>query len=531
MDSQVGDWKAWRRQSFVVAERGSVGILLGDSVMTIERNEQIRFHEKGTLDAVTRWIAVHHEGIAEWFKNVRRQYQVDRANVADEHRTAVLLLQDSASGKSSRIGLLDVGGATLEDVTAWSTWQDPNASRRGSELKEEETQGNGGKAYMFRLFKGPARIIGVRDRKRNCKGFEGEAGTVERGTPGWIPNLAGGRDVEISSLEAELNSVLAPYNMKIDGLPKSVRDAVSARQAFTLVEGEYPEELYKGRIDADDLAAKLVRHDQATLCLEQVAFYAMHNGQLLNGGNRLALPLITPYPGLDSPFVFEVPEQLPLENGQLISTTEGATREPGRVVLHTSAENMPAAYKNLRPRWQIMYRTRHQMIGAKPVSDFAATTAGAQFICGTVELAALEPAYVEHGRRRPKPGPLVEALDQFISEKIREIAQKISAQRQERLDNRALDEVHAENRKLDDFKNRYLPNYGEGDGTASGGGKGSGSGGGGGGGGGGYEWGTVPDSLEYSAPDEGFHLGKGIAISLRPLLELVVRDETGHPVR
>jgi len=138
------------------------------------------------------------------------------------------------------------------------------------------------------------------------------------------------------------------------------------------------------------------------------------------------------------------------------------------------------------------------MIGAKPVSDFAATTAGAQFIYGTVELAALEPAYVEHGRRRPKPGPLVEALDQFISEKIREIAQKISAQRQERLDNRALDEVHAENRKLDDFKNRYLPNYGEGDGTASGGGKGSGSGGGGGGGGGGYEWGTVPDS--WSTP-------------------------------
>ena len=36
--------------------------------MNIERNEPIRFHEKGTLEAVTRWMASHHDGIAEWFK-------------------------------------------------------------------------------------------------------------------------------------------------------------------------------------------------------------------------------------------------------------------------------------------------------------------------------------------------------------------------------------------------------------------------------------------------------------------------------
>src|SRR2546426_3039203 len=111
--------------------------------MSIERNEPIRFHEQGTLEAVTRWIAAHHDGIAEWFKNVRRQYQVDRANVAIENRSAALILKDSEGGQRARIGVLDVGGATLEDVTAWSTWQDPDASRRRSTLDEEETQGNG----------------------------------------------------------------------------------------------------------------------------------------------------------------------------------------------------------------------------------------------------------------------------------------------------------------------------------------------------------------------------------------------------
>lgn len=495
--------------------------------MSIERNEGIRFHERGTLEAVTRWIATHHDGIAEWFKNVRRQYQIDRANVAAEHRVALLLLVDAKGGNGARIGLLDVGGATLEDVTAWSVWQDPEASNRRSGLQEEETQGNGGKAYMYRLFTGPTRILGVRDRRRNCKGFDGEAETVERGTPGWVPSVAGGRDVEISSFESELQHVLEPYGLTVGDLPPKVRDAVLVRQAFTLVEGEEPTGLYKGRINAEDLIAKVIRHEQATLCLEQVEYYAIHNGRLLNEEKKLVLPPITPYPGLDSPIVFEIPDQLPLDDGQLISTREGGAREVGRLTLHTSAENMWSAYRNLRPRWQITYRTRHQVIGAKPISEVAGTFPGVMFVYGSVELSALEPAYVEHGRRRPKDGPLVEALDRFIQEKIRGVAQKINAQRQAQLDEKALDKVCDENRKLDEFKNRFLPSYGDGHG---GHGKG-GTGPGGGGGGGDVVWGTEPEEIEFTCPENGLNLAKGIVVSLRAHLEVSIRDATGLPVR
>src|SRR5262249_8287058 len=262
-------------------------------------------------------------------------------------------------------------------------------------------------------------ILGVKDRRRNCKGFEGPAESVERGTPGWIPNAAEGRDVEISSWKAELREALAPYGLTFDDLPEVVRRALESRQAFTLVEGENPCGLYKGRIDAEELIEKLIRHEQSILCLEQVSFYAIHNGRVINNSKRLLLPPITPWHGLDCPLVFEIPDQLPLENGQMISTTEAGAREPGRLVLHTSAENMQAAYKNLKPRWQIIYRTKHQMIGVKPIPEFfAAYPPGAQYVYGTVQLSALEPAYLEHGRRWPKPGPLVEALDQFISAKI-----------------------------------------------------------------------------------------------------------------
>src|SRR5918999_1155268 len=433
----------------------------GAELMSIERSEAIRFHEQGTLNAVTRWIAGHHEGLAEWLKNVRRHYQVDRANVPQKHRVAVLLLQDAQDGKPARIGVLDVGGATLEDVTAWSTWQDPEASRRGSRLKEEETQGNGGKAYMYRLFTGETRLLGVMDGRRNCKGFEGPPQSVERGTPGWIPSAAEGRNAPIGCWKDELQEALGPYGVSFDDLPERVRTALADRQAFTLVEGAEPCNLNRGRIDADQLIGKVVRHEQMVLCLEQVDLYGFHNGRLVNNGKKLMLPPIAPWPDIDFPVVIEIPEQLPLEDGEMVSTTEGGSRERGRLVLRTSAENMPAAYRNLKPRWKMTYRTEHQVIGAKPISDLcSAPPPGSQYVYGTVELAALEPAYVEHGRRRPKPGPLTDALDQFISKKIRELAKQINAKRQEMLDERALDQVHEENRKLDEFKNHFLPNLG-----------------------------------------------------------------------
>ena len=312
-------------------------------------------------------------------------------------------------------------------------------------------------------------------------------------------------------------------------MPGPLRKAVTARKSFTLVEGEAPLMLYKGQVDADEFMAKVVRHGQTTVCLEQVDVFAIHNGRVLNEGKKLELPPIIPYPGIDSPVVHEIPEQLQLDNGQAVSTTEGATKPKGRLILHTSLENMPNAYKILRPRWQVIYRTRHQMIGSKAVSELAPATPGAAFVYGSVELPALEPAYVEHGRRRPKDGPLVEALDRFIAEKIRMLAHEINAKRRQELDDKALDEVHEENRKLDEFKNRFLPSFGDGDG---GDGEGEGTGrkrtreGPGP-----VDWGTDAEVLNCDVPDQGLHVGKGISVGLRAVLNLSVRDRKGRPVR
>ena len=304
--------------------------------MSIERVRTIVFDDLGTLTASTRWISTHDEGIAEWLKNTRRAYQIDRANVAEQDRVCVLLFRDCDGNKPARIGLLDVGGATLEDIETWSKWNDPNASSRGSKLEEEETQGNGGKAYMYSLFTGPARILGIADRTRNCQGFDGRPKTLERGSPGFMPSVAEGREVHEVDCESELRRVLVSYGLEFTDLPNEFRKALNRRQRFTVVEGEDPVNVFRGRIDALSLLQRVLRHDQTTLAIQQIRIYAIHNGLTLNNGRPLELEAIAPYPGLEGPFISEIPEELIDDDGINQSTTQGGTKPRGRLLLYTS---------------------------------------------------------------------------------------------------------------------------------------------------------------------------------------------------
>src|SRR6266508_2866944 len=495
----------------------------------IQRDAQIRFHELGTLISVTRWINTHPIGLAEWLKNARRAYQADRANVSDEHRAAVVLIKDATQGKKARIGLLDVGGATLADLTAWSTWQDPNAWFHGGPAAkelEEGNQGNGGKAYMFRMFRGKTRLLGLRDGLRNSRGFSGPPGTLERGTPGTMPNDVHGRNAPAGPILQELNAALRPFGVSAEDLPNEVRRTILARKAFTLVEGVDPVTFGSGRTHAETLIDRLLREDQSTIAIQQLRLYAIYDGKLLHDGRPLELEAIAPYPKFEAPRNVPIPEVITTKDGVAQSTTIDGTRPPGRLTLRTSKENMQAAYRRLQPRWKISYRTERQMIGAKTVGELAAGVPASQFVYGEVELSALEPDYVMLGRVRPNDGPLMTALDAFIAEQIRDLADEIHDERVHDLSEEELEDLEKENKRLDDWKNRFLPSGGE-----------SGQGFGAGGGNGGIivdrpslEWGVEPDHIDIQHANETIVIARGVKIALSVLLRPALRDAAGLPV-
>jgi hypothetical protein len=168
------------------------------------------------------------------------------------------------------------------------------------------------------------------------------------------------------------------------------------------------------------------------------------------------------------------------------------------------------------------------MLGSKSISELAPGTPGAEFIYGLVELETLA-AYATHGRVRPKDGPLVQAVDRFATEKIRALAKQINDRRRHEQDSDELDDIHKENKILDQFKNKFMPSEGLG-GNGNSGSDGVGprpdpppsppA-----------PLGTIPNSIEFGwSEDRALRVGSGVAVRLSTILQARVRDEMGRSV-
>ncbi len=488
--------------------------------LKIEKDE-IEFHQLGVLTSVTKWINTHERGFPEWIKNVRSAY--NRLNLPEKHKVAVLLFKDKDERGPAKLGLLDVGGATSEDIKRWSVWQDPEASSRGQE-KQEETQGNGGKAYMYRLFKGPAYIIGIKNDIRNCKGFSGECGSLDRGNPGFIPNKKEGKNCKISEWDYKLLSELQNFNANIANLPTEVRNTIYDRKSFTIVCGSNPVE-WENK-DINSFLKRIIKQSQSTLAIEQVKFYVIHNGKLLWRGKPLKLEDITPHPKFKEPIIYDIPKTLLTRDGNQVNTTKSPSgiHAPGRIILYTSKENMEASHVVLKPRWAVTYKTRYEIVGQKTMPEIISAP-GTHFIYASVELDALSPNYVNLGRKIPNEGPLIDAVDKFLSEKIRELAKQINEFNKEELDKSFLDDIQKENIYLNDLKNEFLPKGGalevvdtNGEGTGSKKQKTHKS----------VQWGEKTYKIETQV--YAFKIGVRVSVNLKTLLKPSAKDSSGNPI-
>ncbi len=502
---------------------------------------RLPIHDLGALRGLTRWINKQEEGIAELLKNVRLAYHENRANVKPEHRVAVILIKNADKDGPAKIGVLDVGGFTFEDVKNWSVWNKPDASSRGGP-KDEETQGNGGKAYMYRLFEGPAFICGIKNNKKNQAGFIGERGSLERGLPRFYPASKREiwqigdiinpnnkeRDVVIKDWKEELINHLINFNTGFYILPEEVKEVLEQRKSFTLVQGEDPINWGWEKNNIKNLIMQIIRHPQSTRAMRQVKFYVICDGNLLFNGNPLELEKIEPYPGFGGPFEYPIPKTLLTPDGNQINTTKssrGACSD-GKIILFTSKDSMEASYKTLKPRWTVNYRTKYEDVGKKNIPEIVPSTPGSHFIYAEVHLDALSPDSVDSGRKRPNDTLLVLAVDKFLSEKISDLSKKINDLQIKEISESILDEIQKENKYLNDLKNEFLPKGGSLDLASLNGEEG-----------GGknkkskrkvIEWGENVVKIEVDT--YALKIACGVKINLKPLLKPSAKDIEGKPV-
>lgn len=421
-----------------------------------------------------------------------------------------------------------MGGLTSVDIEKWSVWQDPEASIRNSTKEHiEETQGNGGKAYMCNLFNGPARILGIKNNVKNCKGFIGEPDSEERGTPGFMPNIVEGKNASVQSFWDELEIALNLYNLNFFDLPEDVKDALNEQCSFTLVEGIQPKR-FENKIQVDDLLEKIKKNPQASIPLESLKIYVFHNGNLMNDGKTLTIDSLPPFPSFEKPRIYDIPEFLP-ENNKLTSTTAEGTKSKGKLILYTTKKDIS---KRFSYRWTINYKTKTEIVGSISIGEIIPPGIPAsQFIYGEIELDALSPDYVNLGRDRPNEGPLLTVLNDYTSEKICELAEEINKIRKQKLDERILDEVHEENILLDNWKNKILTEISDGITGPSIGNSG-----------GGevpskpnrnrqsniVEWGEKPTKI--SIAKKKLAIGQGVKFHLSTILKPIARDYEDRPI-
>jgi len=503
-------------------------------------SSRLPIHDLGTLHQFTRWISSHEQGIAEWFKNVRLAYQEGRANVKPHNRTAVLLLKDADKNTPSQIGLLDVGGFTFEDVKSWSVWNDPEASSRGSK-RTEETQGNGGKAYSYKMFRGPSYILGVKEKLKNQVGFIGESNSLERGLPRYYPaserevwqsknklnSNQDEKDIPIEDWNEEIVKELIPFKTGFYNLPKEMKDSITRRKAFTITVGIDAIDWGGGVSNVKQLIKQILHNAQSQRAIQQVKFYVIHNGKLLFKGEPLELEKIEPYKGFEGPFEYPIPEILLAPDGNQINTTKSSSgKHPlGKITLFTSKESMESSWKLLKPRWTVLYRTSYEDVGQKSISEIVPTTPGSHYIYATVDLDALSPDSVDAGRKRPNDTRLVLATDKFLAEKIIELAKKINELQKQEVSESILEEIEKENEFLNRIKNKFLPpegGFGLGDTSGEGEGKKKKSHGA-------IEYGVTPKEIKVTT--FSLKIAEGVSNNLISILHPTVRDENDKPVK
>ena len=410
-------------------------------------DEGQKVHHEGAIRLLCKPFQSHENGLPEWPKNAADEYA--RRDTPAEDRNIILAFADSKGGRPPAIACVDFAGMSSDTIEEhFRYWASPDASKRGKEVSGiQGGHGNGGKCYMTRMFRDHALLHAALNGLGNRYGVAGGSTVF-----GYVPDPAEGRDYPVSDLQSELASALVPVGLALADLPQAVREKLGGVEGFTVVLGVRPRD-YKARVPAKKIVDDLIEHPQMIRTLQLCRVYALHNGEVLNGGEPLSPPQIAPMPGAGGPRAIRIPEHLrdPV-SGVKQSTTEDGTFPEGEVVLRTSQKSMRWSKK---ARHSVVFEAQSDYIGYVPVPELDIQSPFRDRIYGVCRLDVLEPCK-QNDRGRLAETPLTRAVERFIAHEIEKYAKEFEAREKRAYDSKERNAVSRINEALDRWKNQFL---------------------------------------------------------------------------
>lgn len=386
---------------------------------------EIPIDPESTLDQLTSRFRGVKDGLPELIKNSKDQYS--RLGIFDHAERQILAIINTAS---KRIGVLDFAGAPRTNFEGWTKWSDPTAGR-GRAADIEAGHGNGGKAFMVRGATEFSIMESCFEGRRTRKGFRNNL-PGDRYKPGF--GIASGQPIDnLPEIDprGRLEQFLGELGIAIASLPPEANRLFEKRCAYTgvllskIADWAGKQRPKVSRIARESIPDIIASHGQTALTIETSTVWVLVDGKLENSGQPISPMELEPFPGFETPRVFEMPEILPdPEAGEDVDTTSDISGER-RLELRTSARQLQISAETRAKNVIRLWNSRNN-VATWPLHSIGPLPATASFIYGELRCPSLVGDHLAGAERlHLSDTPLANALRQWVLEKARDLAEDL----------------------------------------------------------------------------------------------------------
>jgi len=410
-----------------------------------------------SLEQMTGRFQTLKDGLPELIKNSKDHYE--RLHILDKNDRLIIII---FSKDLDKIGVLDFGGAKLEDFDGWQTWSSRLSGRNEMGMNIEAGYGNGGKAFMVRGVLKKSSMCGYNSRRLNKMGYILNDPNQRIYEPGFYSDNSGRelKDYYIHKLDEALNHELEPFGIDLNDLPEEALILLKRREAFTIVYLDGIKE-WKNYTRSDrkraclDIEMKIAEHAQAALTID-TCHVMIFNAYTKEEIGPLEVTPLEPFEGLEKIAPIPVPDLLiDPETKNKIGTGPDPNNKKF-LILRTSKLNL-RSYERYKSRNVIRVKNERNVVSNWSIAELVPEPSSG-YVYGAITCPALIGEHLS-GSDRLSPlvdTPLVRALREWTSEQVGKIVSQIQALRSDTYRNEDTSAASETLKLLRDLMKDYL---------------------------------------------------------------------------